>query len=482
MGGGTGKSGERPETCAVGAIPSIEGVRRQATVVKLRGDGASRFARRRRPTGGARLAAVTSAGRASGLEPLELGPDSGAAAALFERHSAHVFRYCKSRLGKREDAEDAVQTTFLYAVRSLRLGVKPLVESAWLLGIARNVCLSRWEASGRRNRVETVCDPQELGRSAAAPQGRNEELIGLEEALARLPERQRRAVLLRDWRGLSYDEVAEQLGVTRAAVETLIFRGRERLAGLLREEPSMIRRRLTSLGNLGALVNAVKTAFAGGAAATKVAMAVTAVAVSGVGIAAGPLLDRDRPAPAGRVVAVPAVESTPRAAAQTAGDARAEHAAAVAARPGTRAARRGGRTPPAAEQRAVIASDAPAVEGLAPVAAGGPHVATPAVAAPMVTPKREASSPATPVLETSPEPQPVPVVTSAVDEVVSTVVPDLPVVAVPEVSELPVVRPVTETVVETAVGAAGSALAPPIQTQVVVPELLPAAVVTPILP
>ena len=142
--------------------------------------------------------------------------------------------------------------------------------------------------SGRRSRVESPCDPVELERGHAAPQGRRDELIGLEDALAQLPEQQRRAVLLRDWRGLSYDEVAAQLGVSRAAVETLIFRGRRTLAELLREEPRTTRRRLRSLGDLGSLFSAVKAAFTGGAVATKIAAtAVTVAALSGAGAMIG---------------------------------------------------------------------------------------------------------------------------------------------------------------------------------------------------
>jgi RNA polymerase sigma-70 factor (ECF subfamily) len=233
------------------------------------------------------LAAVTTAGRASGLEPVGLCLDSRAEEALYRRHAGRVLGFCLSQLGRREDAEDAVQTTFLHAMRSLRRGVVPLVETAWLIGIARNVCRERWETAGRRSRLESTCDPQDLARVGVAPEGRREELIGLEDALTRVPEQQRRAILLRDWRGLSYDEVAQQLGVSRAAVETLIFRGRRTLAAQLRQEPQRTRRRLASLGDLGSLLAAAKAALTGAAAATKVAAAVgvTAIAVGGAGVA-----------------------------------------------------------------------------------------------------------------------------------------------------------------------------------------------------
>jgi RNA polymerase sigma-70 factor (ECF subfamily) len=230
---------------------------------------------------------VTSIGRATGLEPLGLAVDSHAEEALYQRNAGRIFGFCLSRLRRREDAEDAVQTTFLYAFRSLRRGVVPLVESAWLLGIARNVCLERWEAAGKRGRVETTVDPAVLDESTPALPEHPDELIGLDDALTHLPTQQRRAVLLRDWRGLSYDEVAGQLGVSRSCVETLIFRGRRSLAEYLRDGAAATRRKLGSLVNLGSLLSAARTVFGGGAAATKVAAIVTVVAVSGGGVAVG---------------------------------------------------------------------------------------------------------------------------------------------------------------------------------------------------
>ena len=420
------------------------------------------------------MAAVTSAGRAAGLEPLELATDSLAAAALYQRHSSRVFGYCLSRLGRREDAEDAVQTTFLHAVRGLRRGVVPATEIAWLLGIARNVCLTRWESVGRRSRLESPCDPGKLDRGRAAPQGRREELIGLEDALSQLPEQQRRAVLLRDWRGLSYDEVAAQLGVSRAAVETLIFRGRRTLADLLREEPQTTRRRLRSLGDLGSLLSAVKAALTGGAAATKIAAtAVTVAALSGAGAVVGTSgqgggtapadAPATKPAPAGLVASVTPEPST-RGAKPDAAHARRDDRRRRRALP-----RRPVASPPTAAQP-TTAANAPT----AATPAGAAATATPAPppsSEPQRAPQPTPSQPAPVVAARPPAEELLPAVIEAVEETVAPLLPILP-VTVPPITVPPVtVPPVTVTVPPVAV--------PPIVTVPPVTVTLPPIVVIP---
>ena len=146
---------------------------------------------------------------------------------LYEQQSSRVFGYCFRWLRSREEAEDAVQTTFLYAMRGLRRGVVPLFDEAWLLAIARNVCLSRTEVA-RRRAVEVARDPHVLAESVAAP-ATSDDLAGLSEALTGLTEPQRRAILLREWQGLSYREIANELDLSQAAVETLLFRARRAL-------------------------------------------------------------------------------------------------------------------------------------------------------------------------------------------------------------------------------------------------------------
>jgi len=157
------------------------------------------------------------------------------AQSLFERYREPVYRYCLSRLRSREEAEDALQTTFLRACAALARGVRPDCEAAWLYTIAHNVCLSRCAVAARRRRVETLRDVRLLSETFAAPE--RADAIPFRDALASLAPRLRRALLLREWRGLSYQEIADELETTIGAVETLIFRARRELAELLGGEP-----------------------------------------------------------------------------------------------------------------------------------------------------------------------------------------------------------------------------------------------------
>jgi RNA polymerase sigma factor (sigma-70 family) len=223
------------------------------------------------------LAAVPSIGRAVGIEP-RVAPEADATRALYERYANQIFRYCAHQLGSREEAEDAVQSTFLNAFRGLRRGVVPELESAWLFKIAHNVCLSRQRSAWRRGRIESPADFELVEELMPAPARRADELIGLEDVLAQMPETQRRAILLREWQGLSYREIADELELSQGAVETLIFRARRSLASGL-EQPAEVRgrKRFARAFDWGNLVAAAKSLFVGGSVAAKVAATVAVV-------------------------------------------------------------------------------------------------------------------------------------------------------------------------------------------------------------
>ena len=203
---------------------------------------------------------------------------------LFTEHSRRIYAYCLRQLGSREEAEDAVQATYLNACRSLLSGFEPDVAQAWLYKVAQNVCLTKQRSSWRRRRVERPGDLHEIEEFAAAPPDPGDELLGIDDALASLPEQQRRAILLREWKGLSYREVAAEMELSQGAVETLIFRARRSLAAALDEPETPTRRaRLAHAFDGGALVVSLKAALSGslsGSLATGLAVAASATAIA----------------------------------------------------------------------------------------------------------------------------------------------------------------------------------------------------------
>jgi RNA polymerase sigma-70 factor, ECF subfamily len=222
--------------------------------------------------------------------------ESETAESLFQEHSGWIYGYCLRLLRSPEEADDAVQTTYLNACRSLNQGTRPRVGSAWLLRIAQNVCFARMRSSGRRGKLEHVQDIAILEETVAAPERSHEALMGLTDALCSLPERQREAILLREWQGLSYSEVGSRLGLSQAAVETLIFRARRSLASALEDPPKRERRTTLRALDLGGLAAAIKGLVAG--AGVKAAALTVAAATTATVVAVDPAhVWRDRPDP-----------------------------------------------------------------------------------------------------------------------------------------------------------------------------------------
>jgi RNA polymerase sigma factor (sigma-70 family) len=151
---------------------------------------------------------------------------------LFEQHGRMVYGVCRILLRDPQDAEDASQQTFLSAHRSLLAGITPRDPAPWLGTIARNECRERIRARAQVP-LALVGDPAAPVQLEDVAGGR-EEIEALCAALAELPHQQREAIVLREFYGLSYEEVRAALGVSDAAVESLIFRARKRLQKELR--------------------------------------------------------------------------------------------------------------------------------------------------------------------------------------------------------------------------------------------------------
>jgi RNA polymerase sigma-70 factor (ECF subfamily) len=160
-------------------------------------------------------------------------------ATLFDEHASMVLGLCRLLLRDHHEAEDAAQQTFVSAYRSLLRGTGPRDAAPWLAAIARNECRARIR---KRMRAPLALE-YELGEQLADPTDivdeseRRAELAALTAAIAELPSRQREAVALRDFLGLSYEEVASTLSVSVPVVESLLFRARRRLRETVRTVP-----------------------------------------------------------------------------------------------------------------------------------------------------------------------------------------------------------------------------------------------------
>jgi RNA polymerase sigma-70 factor (ECF subfamily) len=145
---------------------------------------------------------------------------------LYRHHAASVFRYAFAVLGNRADAEDVAQQTFLKAYRAIGQGTKPRKAENWLLKIAHNEVRRHLRASQARAfevELDERLEQPEPDRSGPS-------LADVLRALQHLPPAQRSALVMREFEGRSYAEIAEILGVTQSALESLIFRARRTLA------------------------------------------------------------------------------------------------------------------------------------------------------------------------------------------------------------------------------------------------------------
>jgi RNA polymerase sigma factor (sigma-70 family) len=146
---------------------------------------------------------------------------------LYDRHHRGILGFCRHMLGSYEEAEDAVQHTFMAAYRDLVSSEKPIQLKAWLYTIARNRCLSVLRA--RRERPsDDIEEVSTVGLAAEVEQ--REDLRLLLHDVSELPEDQRAALVLAEVGDVSHDEIAEVLGVPKQKVKALVFQARSSLS------------------------------------------------------------------------------------------------------------------------------------------------------------------------------------------------------------------------------------------------------------
>jgi RNA polymerase sigma-70 factor (ECF subfamily) len=143
-------------------------------------------------------------------------------------------------MGSGEDARDLTQETFLRAYRGLPSFKSEARFSSWLYQIALNLCRDRL----RQRRGKTLMSIDDLEPATAARIERTEataqELVEARDlarvvasAMSELPEEQREVIVLKEYQGLTFQEIADTLAVPVSTVKTRLYRGlvqmRERL-------------------------------------------------------------------------------------------------------------------------------------------------------------------------------------------------------------------------------------------------------------
>jgi RNA polymerase sigma factor (sigma-70 family) len=146
---------------------------------------------------------------------------------IYRRHVGDVYRYTLAVLRDPHDAEDVTQTTFMNAYRAFQNGERPQTPKNWLIAIAHNVCRQRFRQAQRRPQEAPLFE--DAAEMAVEEPEHEYTADDIQRALGHLAFNQRAALVMRELEGRSYAEIAEIMGLTVGAVETLIFRGRRAL-------------------------------------------------------------------------------------------------------------------------------------------------------------------------------------------------------------------------------------------------------------
>lgn len=161
--------------------------------------------------------------------------DIGAYGALVARYRDRLGRYAVHMIGDREDAEEALQDSFVRAYRSLGRCDDPARFGAWLYGILVNRCRTTGARAARRRRM-FVNDAGALsGAAHPEPIERLEWTDAVDRALARLAPEYREAFLLKHVEDLEYEEMSKLTGAGVSALKMRVKRAREQLQKFLRE-------------------------------------------------------------------------------------------------------------------------------------------------------------------------------------------------------------------------------------------------------
>jgi RNA polymerase sigma-70 factor (ECF subfamily) len=162
--------------------------------------------------------------------------DQNAWELIVRQYWRKVFNIAYKFVGKHDEAEDLTQEIFIKIFKSLSSFDRRANFQTWLISVSRNLCIDHYRSVRKeRETIDRQVDPNQLtpastdpGPMAALEQ--RDRVTLLRQALGQLPDTLRTAVLMRDIQEMSYQEIADKLGLPEGTVKSRINRGRTELA------------------------------------------------------------------------------------------------------------------------------------------------------------------------------------------------------------------------------------------------------------
>src|SRR5688500_10030598 len=166
--------------------------------------------------------------------------DDRAFEALYHRYCRRIHAYVFGMVKDHGRAEDVTQEVFVSALRRMRATERPIAFKPWIYEIARNACIDAYRRGRRGEEVSFDADDKlsaaDHGRLVAAEPdppaavAAKQELDTMLGAFGGLSEAHHQILVMRELEGLSYTAIGERMGMSRAGVESTLFRARKRLS------------------------------------------------------------------------------------------------------------------------------------------------------------------------------------------------------------------------------------------------------------
>ncbi|MBF0503889.1 MAG: RNA polymerase sigma factor [Candidatus Omnitrophica bacterium] len=161
---------------------------------------------------------------------------------IFKRHKDGLFNFALRFVGNRADAEDAVSHAFMMVCEKRYTNKPGASFKTWIYTVARNICLSKIRNRNsffplwfKNNNTEDEEPIDVIDQTGIARDQLDQKVISaiLQKAIGKLPEEQKEALILREYNGLTYEEIGQVLNCSLDKVKVLIFRARSHLKDVL---------------------------------------------------------------------------------------------------------------------------------------------------------------------------------------------------------------------------------------------------------